>query len=114
MTITKKHRPENPNGFEPYFKNPTSKTNIGVWTIYTTDMIVPKSAVFIPKKLMSLSVDRHRLKRRGLEILRQYSDDHSVLLRLVKKADPDISLDDITSKLETLLNTVKSVDSPTP
>ncbi len=105
MTLPKEHRPENPNGFESFFKNPTNKINVGVWTIYTTNLSAPKSAVFIPKKLMSLSVDRHWLKRRGLEVLRPYSKEHSILLRLVKKTAPDIALNDIKMVLDKLYNT---------
>lgn len=106
MTLPKKHRPSNPNGFEPFFKNTDLKASVGVWTIYVTHLDTPQSAAFIPKKMMSLSVDRHRLKRRVLESLRPYSEDHSILVRLVKKTSPDVDLTDLN---KTLAETVASL-----
>lgn len=99
MTLPKIHRPSNPNGFEAFFKNTDLKANVGVWAIYVTHLDEPKSAAFIPKKMMALSVDRHRLKRRVLESLRPYSNDYSILVRLVKKTNSDVNLDDLNQKL---------------
>lgn len=103
MTLAKEFRPENPNGFEDFFKNTKLKKSVGVWTIYVTELEQQKSASFIPKKLMKLSVDRHRLKRRVLEELRPYCENNSVLVRLVKKADPDIDLSDLRLELQKMM-----------
>ena len=112
MTLKKKFRPENPDGFEPLFTNVIKTATVGSWKIYISDLPNPKSGLFIPKKLMPLSVDRHRLRRRGSELLANYCDSHSILLRLMKKTDPEVQLNDVKIKLQELVTELSNTTSP--
>ena len=105
MTLQKLHRPKNPNGFEKFFKDATIKVQGPEFTIYAMQDTNPISAAFITKKLMPLSVDRHRLKRRIQELLVPYAEHYSVLVRLTKKTNAEVNLDWVKNTLEQQLST---------
>jgi ribonuclease P protein component len=75
-------------------------------------ILVPEKAsgyaVVIPKKVLKLSVDRHRVKRQVLEVLREASSLPPALIVFPRSIARGVHYEDIKSELGDLLSKIKN------
>ncbi len=75
----------------------------GTFKVHMGASDTPAVGVLVPKKLMKLSVDRHRLKRRIHALAAtDFLMDAMLVVQLVKKTSPECSLTELSVFLQTL------------